>query len=54
MVCRKTVDRPPIVALGLVDIAQGLVHQRVQDGIPLAAASTRARWRSQWPGHTPP
>ena len=38
----EAIDRPTIVALGLVGVAEVLVRQRVQDGIPSG--------RGEWPG----
>ena len=40
----EVVDRPTIVPPGLVGDAEVFVHEGLQDGIPPAVASARARW----------
>ena len=51
----EAVDRPTIVALGLVGYAEVLVRQRVQDDIPARPWRARGRaGRRRWPGHARP
>ena len=51
----EAVDRPTIVALGLVGCAEVEVRQRVQDDLPTGRGEREgALGRRRWPGHTRP